>query len=94
MLEKHVHDEIVRQVGCYADAMRVADECSRKMSALLMEIDSLKSERMDAERLCDIAEGNINGLIENIDDDEGRAEVMKIISDGMASAIVGGMVVM
>lgn len=93
MLEKHMRDEISRQMDSYAEAYRKVDSCERRIAALLIEVDALKAEQTDAARLMEIAEGSVNALIEDIDDDAERSEVLDIVSSALSGVIARGMVV-
>lgn len=89
-MEKHVRDEVGRQLDYYVDSYRKVHEIDVKIAVLSEEIGVLSAERMDAEKLRDQAVGAVNSLVESIPEED-EAEVRELVNEKL-SPLVGLMV--
>ena len=85
-IEKHVLEEVGRQLDYYVDAYRKVRDADLKLSALSVEMDSVQDERAEAERLRDGAQAQIDSLLDGVPEDD-REEVMKVVDVHLAPLV-------
>ena len=93
MIERHVAEEMSRQLDYYVDAYRRYDSLSRKSAALSEQLASVESELFEAERMREHAAEAFNGLISDISEEEDIKAVESLVSSKLGG-IVDSMVVL
>ena len=81
MLENHVREEVERQAGAYADAYKRYMAAESRINELMAQVDEKTAEQDACVAEMKEAEGVINSLLEDIDDDESVHQVSKIIGE-------------
>lgn len=92
MLERHVIDEIKRQVDYYVDAYKEVERLNGELASLLEKVDDVRSNIAAQEKMMSESEGAVNALISDIDDDDSIMQVRNAVKDSL-SELVSTMVV-
>lgn len=89
-IEQHVLDEVGRQLDYYVDAYRKVHDLDVQMAGLTERIEALSQERMEAERLRDMASEQVNELVGNIPEED--EPIIKALTEEKLSSLIGLMV--
>ena len=89
-IEKHVLDEVERQLDYYVDAYRKVHDIDIRIASLSEQMAELTAERVDAEKLRDAASETVNSLLADIPEED-ESTVAKVVEKRLAP-LVGLMV--
>ena len=89
-MEQHVKDEISKQLDYYVDAYRKVHDLDLAIARISEELGALSAERLEAEKLRDLASETVEALIKDIP--EVDEPVVKSLVNDRLSSLVGLMV--